>query len=98
MGIFLWIAGVFLYMGLRNMRAFSFLTAVKQKRDVRVYYQLGVLTALSAQLAHNFVCVSLRFVSSGIFLWLLIGMIGALGIHNPMAEEVSEEAIAEALP
>jgi tetratricopeptide (TPR) repeat protein len=38
------------------------------------YLQLGVISAFSAQLAHDFVCVSLRFVSSGVMFWLLIGV------------------------
>jgi hypothetical protein len=32
---------------------------------------LGVLAAFWGMLLHNFMDVSLRFVSSGIFLWLL---------------------------
>jgi putative inorganic carbon (HCO3(-)) transporter len=38
------------------------------------YLQLGVISAFSAQLVHDFVCVSLRFVSSGVMFWLLMGV------------------------
>jgi len=41
----------------------------------RVYYLLGVLSSFIGLLIHNFMCVSLRFVSSGIFLGFLIGII-----------------------
>lgn len=86
-GIFMWLLAVFLWSGFNNLRVFSSLSKEKPKGDIRAYYQLGILTAVSAQLVHNLVCVSLRFVSSGIFLWLLIGLIGALSIHHPMAEK-----------
>jgi len=85
-GIFLWLIALFLWAGFKNLQVFSILNKQKhgQGGDVRAYYQLGILTAVSAQLVHNFVCVSLRFVSSGIFLWLLIGLIGALNVNHPM--------------
>ncbi|MDR1474381.1 MAG: O-antigen ligase family protein [Endomicrobium sp.] len=38
------------------------------------FLQLGILCAFAAQLVHDFVCVSLRFVSSGVMFWLLIGI------------------------
>lgn len=81
-GIFLWLLSAFLLAGFRNLRTLS-KTTDKTKNDLRPYYLLGLLTALIAQLAHNTVCVSLRFVSSGIFLWLLVGLIGAISIHYP---------------
>ena len=44
------------------------------------YLQVGLISALVAQLAHDCVCVSLRFVSSGVMLWLLIGCIVAIAL------------------
>lgn len=88
MGIFLWVLATFLFIGFNNLKVFGSLRVEKSKVDLRAYYQLGILTALSAQLVHNLVCVSLRFVSSGIFLWLLIGLIGALHLHYPFAQTV----------
>ncbi|MCR4663263.1 MAG: O-antigen ligase family protein, partial [Endomicrobiaceae bacterium] len=44
------------------------------------YLQLGFVSAILAQLAHDCVCVSLRFVSSGVMLWMLIGSIVAVAI------------------
>jgi O-antigen ligase/tetratricopeptide (TPR) repeat protein len=94
-GVFLWLISMFILVSVRNLSVFSKRDIELQKsgkRDIRAYIQYGTLTALMAQLVHNFVCVSLRFVSSGIFLWLLIGIIGALTIHNPMpAKSESDE-------
>jgi len=90
MGIFLWLIGVYLTMGIRNMRVFSENYIEKNKVDQRAYYQLGILSALIAQLAHNFVCVSLRFVSAGIFLWLMIGLAGALAANSPLPKDTLE--------
>lgn len=84
-GIFVWLLLMVLLSGWRNLGVFSSLHFSRDGGDNRAWYQLGILTAISAQLVHNFVCVSLRFVSSGIFLWLLIGLIGALSIHHPLA-------------
>jgi tetratricopeptide (TPR) repeat protein len=96
-GIFIWLLATLLLAGYKNLEIFSSLNNEKPGGDIRAYYQLGVLTAVSAQLVHNFVCVSLRFVSSGIFLWLLIGLIGALNAHHPMLEK-SLPAVPNKLP
>ncbi|MHB9155179.1 MAG: O-antigen ligase family protein [Endomicrobiales bacterium] len=97
-GIFLWLLSMFLLLGFRNLREFSGQNAGRNKGDIRAYYQLGLLTALSAQLVHNLVCVSLRFVSSGIFLWLLIGLVGALSIHHPLPAKSNETPKPSLLP
>ncbi|MDR3256601.1 MAG: O-antigen ligase family protein [Endomicrobium sp.] len=52
-----------------------FLRSIKDVRDGYMpYVQLGVISAFVAQAVHDCVCVSLRFVSSGVMLWLLIGI------------------------
>lgn len=89
-GIFLLVLGVFLKLGYHNLKLFSSLHPERQKADMRAYYQLGILTAVAAQLVHNFVCVSLRFVSSGVMLWLMIGLIGALNVNNPLVPTAAE--------
>jgi tetratricopeptide (TPR) repeat protein len=83
-GIFLLLLAVYLTVGFRNLQAFSRSNAERPKGDMRAYVQLGILTAIIAQLIHNCVCVSLRFVSSGVMLWMLIGLIGSLNAHNPL--------------
>ncbi|OIO75809.1 MAG: hypothetical protein AUJ85_02080 [Elusimicrobia bacterium CG1_02_37_114] len=104
-GIFLWLVFMVILVGYRGMRTFSGnygspLPAVqnvptekkpRKSEDVRTYYMLGILSAFIATLVHNFVCVSLRFVSSGVFMWLLVGLIGALVVHNPLPVRISSD-------
>jgi tetratricopeptide (TPR) repeat protein len=52
--------------------------------------QLGVISAFSAQLVHDCVCVSLKFVSSGVMLWLMIGI--ALSINANFIKEKNSKA------
>ncbi|PKN00768.1 MAG: hypothetical protein CVU77_08395 [Elusimicrobia bacterium HGW-Elusimicrobia-1] len=85
-GIFLWLLGVFIIGGFKGMRIFSGADDRSKNPDARAYYMWGLLSALAGMLAHNAVCVSLRFVSSGVMLWFIIGSIGALIIHNPMPD------------
>jgi len=93
-GIFLWLILIFSLSGVRALDRFtqglSIRDPVSGKRkvsdDPRAYYMLGFLAAFWGMLLHNFMDVSLRFVSSGIFLWLLMGLIGAMVVHDPMAE------------
>jgi hypothetical protein len=59
-----------------------FLRANNVTRDGPMpYLQLGVISAFSAQLVHGFVCVSLKFVSSGVMFWLLIGLTLSIGAN-----------------
>jgi len=93
-GIFLWMIATFSALGLKALDRFTEgfsvrdLTTGKRRvtQDSRAYYMLGVLAAFWGMLLHNFMDVSLRFVSSGIFLWLLAGVIGAMVVHDPMPE------------
>jgi tetratricopeptide (TPR) repeat protein len=94
LGIFLWVIVTFSALALRALRRFteglSIRDPVSGKRkssdDPRAYYMLGILAAFWGMLMHNGMDVSLRFVSSGIFLWLLAGLIGAMVIHDPLRE------------
>src|ERR1044071_2330096 len=82
-------------MGVRSLQRFTEGLSIKDpstgKRkysdDPRAYYMLGILAAFWGMLIHNAMDVSLRFVSSGIFLWLLAGLIGAMTVHDPMREK-----------
>jgi len=97
-GIFLWMIATFSALGLKALNRFtegySIRDPVTGKRrtvqDPRAFYMLGVLAAFWGMLMHNFMDVSLRFVSSGIFLWLLAGVIGAMVVHDPMPESDSQ--------
>lgn len=86
-GIFLWLLCVFIIGGLKAIRVFSNIDRPGYQPDARAYYLWGLLSALGGMLVHNTVCVSLRFVSSGVMLWFLIGLIGAFVVHNPLPED-----------
>ena len=59
----------------------------KHIADIRAYYLLGLISAMIGMLTHNAVCVSLRFVSSGVMLWFLIGAISSLVLNNPLPHQ-----------
>ncbi|MDI6756764.1 MAG: tetratricopeptide repeat protein, partial [Endomicrobiia bacterium] len=86
-GVFIWLLGVFIIGGFKAMNVFSGRDAPSKNPDSRAYYMWGLLAGLAGMLAHNAVCVSLRFVSSGVILWFIIGALGALIIHNPLPEQ-----------
>ncbi|MBI4350399.1 MAG: tetratricopeptide repeat protein [Elusimicrobia bacterium] len=73
-GLYLWIIFFVTTIGLRGL---SVLTEnLKGARPPPLAYDLlGYLTALLGMLAHNFTDVSMRFVSSGVYLGLLPGVI-----------------------
>lgn len=94
-GVFIWVIATFSLLGLRALRRFTegglyLRDAATGKRkvvdDPRAFYMLGILAAFWGMLVHNLMDVSLRFVSSGIFLWLLAGLIGAMTAHDPLPE------------
>ncbi|MCX5781974.1 MAG: O-antigen ligase family protein [Elusimicrobia bacterium] len=97
-GIFLLLLAAFLTMGFKNLKIFSLVDKRQPTHDVRAYYQLGILTAVMAQLVHDFTCVSLRFVSSGVMLWLFIGLIGALALNSPLPEKAETNLDKNPLP
>jgi len=94
-GIFIWVIVTFSTMGVRALRRFTEglwtrdPSSGKRKfsDDPRAFYMLGMLAAFWGMLIHNAMDVSLRFVSSGIFLWLLTGLIGAMVVHDPMRDK-----------
>ena len=92
-GIFLWMIATFSALGIKALGRFTeeltYRDPLTGKRksspeDARAYYLLGFLAAFWGMLMHNMMDVSLRFVSSGIFLWLLAGLIGALVANDPL--------------
>jgi tetratricopeptide (TPR) repeat protein len=93
-GIFLWMISTFSALGLKSLGRFTEAVSIRDPttgkrrttQDPRAFYMLGVLAAFWGMLMHNFMDVSLRFVSSGIFLWILAGLIGAMVVHDPMPE------------
>ncbi|MDR2645559.1 MAG: O-antigen ligase family protein [Endomicrobium sp.] len=78
--IFLVLIIFVLILGYKNMLLSR---ARETTRDVPVtYFQLGVISAFVAQLVHGLVCVSLKFVSSGVIFWLLIGLTLSIGANS----------------
>jgi len=73
-GFYLWLIVFVTIVGLRGLDSLT--ENLKGARPPPVAYDLlGYLTALLGMLIHNFTDVSMRFVSSGIFLGLLPGVI-----------------------
>jgi tetratricopeptide (TPR) repeat protein len=94
-GLFMWLIIMTIIMGHKALAAFSHAhgppaQSAKTRQvkmpaeDPRAYYMLGLLSGFIGLLTQNFMCVSLRFVSSGVYLWLVIGLICALVLHNPL--------------
>lgn len=75
-GIFLWLAISTLVVGFRSLGQLTTLLSLKGGRPPpRAFDITGYLIAFMGMLGHNFTDVSLRFVSSGVYLGLLSGMI-----------------------
>jgi O-antigen ligase/tetratricopeptide (TPR) repeat protein len=75
-GIFLWFVFSTLLIGARSLGQLTTSLALKDGRPPpRAYDLTGVMVSFMGMLGHNFFDVSLRFVSSGVYLGLLSGMI-----------------------
>ena len=74
MGLYLWVIFFVTIVGLRGLSSLT--ENLKGSRPPPLAYDLlGYLTALLGMLAHNCTDVSMRFVSSGVYLGLLPGVI-----------------------
>jgi len=91
-GLYLWMIIFVTTVGLRGLSAHT--SGLKGARPPPVAYDLlGYLTALLGMLAHNFTDVSMRFVSSGVYLGLLPGVIIVLARGHALWElHYKEEA------
>lgn len=75
-GIFIWLAFSTLFVGFRSLGQMTTSLSLKDGRPPpRAYDLMGYLVAFMGMLGHNLFDVSLRFVSSGVYLGLLSGMI-----------------------
>ena len=75
-GIFLWLVFVTLLIGARSLGQLTTSLALKDGRPPpRAYDLTGLLVSFAGMLGHNFFDVSMRFVSSGVYLGLLSGLI-----------------------
>ena len=83
--VFLTLIILILVVGYKNI---TFLHSNKSTKELPILYlQLGVTSAFTAQLVHDSLCVSLRFVSSGVMLWLLIGLTFAIAVRIRILNE-----------
>src|SRR3569832_2236110 len=74
-GIILWLDFSTLLVGARSLGQLTTSLALKDGRPPpRAYDLAGVMVSFAGMLGHNFFDVSLRFVSSGVYLGLLSGM------------------------
>ncbi len=84
-GIFLWIIAFATIVSLRSLGVLT--ENLKGARPPPIAYDLlGYTVAFLGMLSHNFVDVSMRFVSSGVFLGLLPGVIINLSRGNALWE------------
>ncbi len=74
-GVFLWLIISTLVVGFKSLGQMLENSSKDKKIPPRVYDLLGYMVAFIGMLCHNFFDVSLRFVSSGVYLGLLPGMI-----------------------
>ena len=75
-GIFLWFVFSTLAIGFRSLGQLTTSLSLKDGRPPpRAYDLTGLLVSFCGMLGHNFFDVSMRFVSSGVYLGLLSGMI-----------------------
>jgi tetratricopeptide (TPR) repeat protein len=75
-GVFIWLIFSTLVVGFRSLGQLTTMQRTKDGRaPPRAYDLIGYLVAFMGMLGHNFFDVSLRFVSSGVYLGLLSGMI-----------------------
>ncbi|MBI4371715.1 MAG: O-antigen ligase family protein [Elusimicrobia bacterium] len=75
-GIFLWLVVSTLVIGLRSLGQLTTTLSLKDGRPPpRAYDLAGLFVSFAGMLGHNFFDVSLRFVSSGVYLGLLSGLI-----------------------
>ncbi|MDD5687287.1 MAG: tetratricopeptide repeat protein [Elusimicrobia bacterium] len=73
-GIFVLIIITFMTAAVNRLK-----TAQPQSKFV-IHGLIGFSSGVISQLTHNFMCVSMRFVSEGVVFWLALGMIGILSL------------------
>ena len=94
-GVFLWFALFTLVTGLRSLgESTRVLARTGMRAPPQAYDLLGYLTAFTAMMSHGICDVSLRFVSSGIYLGLLPGLVIAIARGHALYELHADAAPA----
>lgn len=85
--IFLWLLATLYWFGFSKARHLSLslqrvatksMNAQQHSQYALQHYLVGVMAGLAGLLTHNFMCVNMRFVSSGFFLWILFALLIAI--------------------
>lgn len=98
-GIFIWLVYSTLVVGFRSLGQLTTTAMLKDGRPPpRALDLIGVMVSFMGMLGHNCFDVSLRFVSSGVYLGLLSGFIVNLARGKALYELHAREADAPALP
>jgi tetratricopeptide (TPR) repeat protein/O-antigen ligase len=102
-GIYIWMIAFVTIVGLRALGNLTEGLKPGERPPLVAYDILGYLTAFLGMLAHNFTDVSMRFVSSGIFLGLLPGVVIVLARGHALWElhykgDAAPQAEAEPSP
>jgi tetratricopeptide (TPR) repeat protein/O-antigen ligase len=86
-GIFLLMLLTIYWAGIYKIKYFSLslqslfrknMTPVQLEHLEYEHYLIGLIAGISGLLTHNLMCVNMRFVSSGFFLWVLLGLVVAV--------------------
>jgi tetratricopeptide (TPR) repeat protein/O-antigen ligase len=75
LGLFLWLLGAFAAAALRVVR----------RGGPSAYLAAGLFCAVLAFLVPNLAGVSLRYATGALYLWVMLGLVGALGQPAPLA-------------
>lgn len=98
-GIFIWLVYSTLVVGFRSLGQLTTTAMLKDGRPPpRALDLIGVMVSFMGMLGHNCFDVSLRFVSSGVYLGLLSGFIVNLARGKALYELHAREADAPAVP
>jgi len=85
-GIFIWLIASSFVMAYRSLSQMTGGLKTGERAPPRAFELVGFLVAFQGMLAHNFFDVSMRFVSSGVYLGLLSGMVVNLSRGAALAE------------
>ena len=96
--IFLWILFAFFSGGIKKINELSLNKENIDKKSLiylpkHQYYLIGILSGLFGLLVHNLMCVNMRFVSSGFFFWLFLGMAGSIILKTEKETDFLEKKI-----
>jgi tetratricopeptide (TPR) repeat protein/O-antigen ligase len=97
-GIFLWLLWSTWFIAYRSLGQMTGSLKKAQRAPPRAYNLLGFLIAMQGMLAHNLFDVSMRFVSSGVYLGLLSGIIINLSRGSSLSELHRDTPALETAP